>query len=263
MYGPGLFADSFAAIDSLKAELDKRRPLTQGEIERLQEDFAVEYTHDSTAIEGNTLTLQETALVLAGVTISQKPLKDHLEVFGHKEAFSYVCDLVTNKTPLSEDIVKKLHTLVLMARPNDGGVWRRVPVRILTTFYLPPQPERIQAKMDRVLADPDISGMHPLQAAALFHLRFEGIHPFIDGNGRIGRLILNLSLMQNGYLPISIKYMQRSKYYDAFESYYREGDDGEAMTRLVVGYERVELEKRLALLGPAPCQEDGWQGPRM
>ena len=69
--------------------------------------------------------------------------------------------------------------------------------------------------------------------------------------------------MQNGYLPISIIYTQRSEYHDAFESYYREGDDGEAMTRLVVGYERVELEKRLALLGPAPCQEDGWQGPRM
>ena len=81
MHGHGFFTDSFASIDSLKAELDNRRPLTQGERERFQEDFAVEYTHDSTAIEGNVLTLQETALILAGVTILQKPLKDHLEVF--------------------------------------------------------------------------------------------------------------------------------------------------------------------------------------
>ena len=83
MHGHGFFPDSFASIDSLKAELDNRRPLTQGERERFQEDFAVEYTHDSTAIEGNVLTLQETALILAGVTILQKPLKDYLEVFGH------------------------------------------------------------------------------------------------------------------------------------------------------------------------------------
>ena len=80
---------------------------------------------------------------------------------------------MTNKTPLSEAIVKKLHTLVLMARPNDGGVWRRVPVRILTAFHLPPQPERIQAKMDRLLADPDIFSMHPLQDATLFHLHLK------------------------------------------------------------------------------------------
>ena len=100
------YAELFAEVDALKAELDKRRPLTQGELQRLRDEFLIEYTYNSNAIEGNTLTLQETALVLEGITVDKKPLKDHLEAVGHRDAFLYVQDLVKNNFPFSENIIK-------------------------------------------------------------------------------------------------------------------------------------------------------------
>lgn len=125
-------------IDSIKEQLDQRRPLTTGELQRLQEEFLVEYTYNSNAIEGNTLTLQETALVLEGITIDRKPLKDHLEAVGHKDAFLYVQDLVKEKAPFSGSIIKQIHTLVLMDRPEDRGVYRRIPVKIMGAYHTPP-----------------------------------------------------------------------------------------------------------------------------
>ena len=100
------YVELFAEVDALKAELDKRRPLTQGELQRLRDEFLIEYTYNSNAIEGNTLTLQETALVLEGTTVDKKPLKDHLEAVGHRDAFLYVQDLVKNNFPFSENIIK-------------------------------------------------------------------------------------------------------------------------------------------------------------
>ena len=100
------YVELFAEVDALKAELDKRRPLTQGELQRLRDEFLIEYTYNSNAIEGNTLTLQETALVLEGITVDKKPLKDHLEAVGHRDAFLYVQDLVKNNFPFSENIIK-------------------------------------------------------------------------------------------------------------------------------------------------------------
>lgn len=102
-----------AVIDRKKIELDSRRPLTAGEAERLTEEFAVEYTYNSDAIEGNTLTLRETDMALRGLTIDQKPLKDHMEAVGHKEAFDFVQGLVKVQAPLSESIIKQIHYLVL------------------------------------------------------------------------------------------------------------------------------------------------------
>lgn len=100
------YVELFAEVDALKAELDKCRPLTQGELQRLRDEFLIEYTYNSNAIEGNTLTLQETALVLEGITVDKKPLKDHLEAVGHRDAFLYVQDLVKNNFPFSENIIK-------------------------------------------------------------------------------------------------------------------------------------------------------------
>ena len=100
------YVELFAEVDALKAELDKRRPLTQGELQRLRDEFLIEYTYNSNAIEGNTLTLQETALVLEGTTVDKKPLKDHVEAVGHRDAFLYVQDLVKNNFPFSENIIK-------------------------------------------------------------------------------------------------------------------------------------------------------------
>lgn len=219
------YAELFAEVDALKAEIDKRRPLTQGELQRLREEFLIEYTYNSNAIEGNTLTLQETALVLEGVTIDKKPLKDHLEAVGHRDAFLYVQDLVKDKVPFSESIIKQIHTLVLMDRPEDRGVYRRIPVRIMGAYHVPSDPILVPEQMENLIAE--FAGnkkLHPIEHAALFHLKFESIHPFVDGNGRTGRLILNLMLMQAGYTPINVKYSDRKRYYEAFDSYYRDND---------------------------------------
>lgn len=219
------YAGLFAEVDALKAELDKRRPFTQGELQRLREEFLIEYTYNSNAIEGNTLTLQETALVLEGVTIDKKPLKDHLEVVGHRDAFLYVQDLVKNSVPFSESIIKQIHTLVLMDRPDDRGVYRRIPVRIMGAFHVPPDPILVPEQMENLVAEFACNKkLHPIERAVLFHLKFEGIHPFVDGNGRTGRLIMNLMLMQAGYPPINVKYSDRKRYYEAFDAYYKASD---------------------------------------
>ena len=231
----------FSRIDSLKEQLDKRRPLTAGELKRLQDEFLVEYTYNSNAIEGNTLTLQETALVLEGLTVDQKPLKDHLEAVGHKDAFLYVQELVRDRVPFSEAIIKQIHTLVLMDRPEDRGIYRRIPVRIMGAYHTPPDPIIVSELMEKLVKEFEISKLHPIERAALFHLKFEGVHPFVDGNGRTGRLILNLFLMQNGYPPVNVKFADRKRYYDAFDSYYRDSD-ASAMVEMVAEY----VEERLS-----------------
>lgn len=119
------------AIDRKKAELDSRRPLTEGELERLTEEFIVEYTYNSNAIEGNTLTLRETDMVLRGMTIDRKPLKDHMEAVGHKETFDFVRNLVKYQAPLLESIIKQIHYLVLADKREDRGVYRRISVRTM------------------------------------------------------------------------------------------------------------------------------------
>ncbi|UXR79785.1 hypothetical protein MUA65_07500 [Staphylococcus sp. IVB6218] len=112
-------------------QLTKLRPLTAGELEHLNEEFMIEYTYNSNAIEGSSLTLRETDLVLRGLTIDQKPLKDHMEAIGHREAFQYVKSLVSDQSALTESVIKNIHDLVLSDKMEDRGVYRKVPVRIL------------------------------------------------------------------------------------------------------------------------------------
>ena len=111
-------------IDYKKEKLAAMRPLTAGEVERLRDEFMIEFTYNSNAIEGNTLTLKETAMALEGMTIDKKPLKDHLEAVGHRDAFLYVQDIAKKDMPLSESVIKNIHALVLMNRPEDKGVYR-------------------------------------------------------------------------------------------------------------------------------------------
>lgn len=227
----------FSSIDAKKERLSSLRPLTQGEVERLREEFMVEFTYNSNAIEGNTLTLKETAMALEGMTIDQKPLKDHLEAVGHRDAFLYVQDIAQNNTALSEAVIKNIHALVLMNRPEDKGVYRRIPVRIMGAYTEPVQPYLIEPKMNELLKanEERANTMHIVERIARFHLEFEGIHPFIDGNGRTGRLIMNLDLIRNGYPPINVKFTDRKRYYDAFDAYYKE-NDATPMTTLIAEY---------------------------
>lgn len=234
-------------IDKKKKELDTKRPLTEGEVIRLNEEFIVEYTYNSNAIEGNTLTLRETDLVLRGLTIDKKPLKDHMEAVGHKEAFDYVRELVKDNIPLSENIIKKIHFLVLADKKDDRGVYRRIPVRIMGAAHEPVQPYLIQPKMEQLLIDFKNSNEHIVTKLARFHIEFEAIHPFIDGNGRTGRLLVNLELMKAGYPPIDIKYMDRLAYYNAFDEYHVKHNLS-VMEKLFAKYINERLDKYLKIL---------------
>ena len=228
------YAPILEQVDTLKKSLDSCRPLTPAEVEAIKEVFLVEHTYNSNAIEGNTLTLKETALVLQGITIDQKPLKDHLEAVGYKEAFQYVEELAKQDKPLSEYDIKSIHNLVLADRPEDRGVFRRVNVRIAGALTNPVQPYLIEPKIGELLKNYQkwSKTMHIVECVANFHLQFEIIHPFIDGNGRTGRLLMNLQLIKAGLPAINIKFADRRKYYDAFDEYAKNGSS-EAMTVLV------------------------------
>ena len=234
-------------IDRKKIELDSRRPLTEGEVARLNEEFTVEFTYNSNAIEGNTLTLRETDLVLRGLTIDRKPLKDHMEAVGHKEAFDYVRELVKEQVPMSESIIKQIHYLMLADKKDDRGVYRRVPVHIMGAQHEPVQPYLIQPKMEQLMIDYGSSTEHIITKLARFHIEFEGIHPFIDGNGRTGRLLVNLELMKAGYPPIDIKFTDRIAYYNAFDAYHVKHDLS-AMEKLFAGYVNERLDTYLQML---------------
>ncbi len=234
-------------IDKKKKELDGRRPLTDGEVARLNEEFIVEYTYNSNAIEGNTLTLRETDLVLRGLTIDKKPLKDHMEAVGHKEAFEYVSELVKDNVPISENVIKQIHFLVLADKKDDRGVYRRVPLRIMGAQHEPVQPYLIEPKMEQLLLDFKESSEHIVTKLARFHIEFEGIHPFIDGNGRTGRLLVNLELMKAGYPPIDIKFTDRITYYNAFDEYHVKHNLS-AMETLFARYVEARLDKYLKIL---------------
>ncbi len=239
----------FTELDSLLSELNNYRPLQEDEIKRLRDDILVDYTYNSNAIEGNTLTLDETALVLKeGITIGEKPLKDHLEAIGHRDAFYYVEELVKDKIPISESVIRNIHALVLMNNRENRGIYRKVPVRV-GSEYLPPQPWEVPIKMEQLVKEynSDWTNLHIIEKNALFHLSFESIHPFIDGNGRTGRLLLNLELMKNGYPVINIKFADRRRYYDCFADYHRTGK-ADKMTSLIAEYETAAIKRLIDIM---------------
>ncbi len=235
------------AIDRKKAELDACRPLTEGELARLSEEFTVEFTYNSNAIEGSTLTLRETDMVLRGLTVHQKPLKDHMEAIGHKEAFDFVLELVQNRIPMTERIIQQIHYLVLADKRDDRGTYRRIPVRIAGAQYEPVQPYLIQPKMEQLITNYREDTDHIVMRLARFHVEFESIHPFIDGNGRTGRLLVNLELMKAGYPPIDIKFTDQLAYYDAFDEYHTK-QSLSAMEKLFANYMNEQLDRYLSML---------------
>ncbi|EPI52220.1 Fic family protein [Gardnerella pickettii] len=246
----GRYKISESLIPIIKTKLETlktRRPLTEGELERLNEEFLIEYTYNSNAIEGNTLTLRETDMVLRGLTVDQKSLKEHLEVIGHKEAFDYVKQLVSENKQINEKVIKDIHYLVLANKREDRGVYRRVPVRIMGATHEPPQPYLIASKMEELLKKYKNSNEDIVTKLARFHIEFESIHPFIDGNGRTGRLLVNLELMKAGYPPIDIKFTDRLKYYEAFDEYHAKHNVS-AMANMFARYLNQRLDLYLSIL---------------
>lgn len=235
-------------VQELREKLSGLRPLNQGELKRLREEFTVSNCYNSNAIEGSTLTLRETAMILQeGITIAEKPVKEHLEAIGHRDAFDYITELVSADTELSERVIKEIHSLVLMADRENRGVYRRVPVMIMGSEHTPPQPYLVPKLMEQLVIDYKNSSDDVITAVSRLHLEFESIHPFIDGNGRTGRLLLNFELMKSGLLPVNIKFADRMKYYDCFDDYRATGSP-DTLVSLVANYEIQELERYIGII---------------
>ncbi len=196
-----------------REELEKLRPFNQGVLHSLQETFRVEMTYNSNAIEGNSLSLSETKLVLEeGLTVGGKSLKEYLEATNHSKAIDFVQSLV-NKSEIKEIDVLNLHAVILdRIDPQNAGFYRRGAVRISGTDYTPPTAAKVPKLMEEVYRLLNMRGREPIETAAMIHQKFVDIHPFIDGNGRTARLLMNLYLMRNGYPPVIILRAERKKY---------------------------------------------------
>ncbi len=242
-------------IDNLHQKLASMRPLNATEMKRLREEFMIESNYNSNAIEGSTLTLRETALILQeGLTIAEKPIREHLDVIGYRDAFDLIVALAAKDEPLTEKTIKDIHSLVLMNDAENRGIYRGVPVRIIGAEHTPPQPYLVPVQMERLISEYEQlkQKKHIIEAVAEFHLRFEGIHPFIDGNGRTGRLILNLELIKAGLLPVNVKFTDRLKYYDCFSKYHGAEHTARPFVELIADYEIEELKKHIAILEGRP-----------
>ena len=218
------FIDLVSQLDSLSAKWKAKKPLEGIQLEKLQEYFNVAYTYDSNRIEGNTLTLQETHLVVnEGLTIGGKSMQEHLEAVNHYEAIDYLQDLVKKKVKISERVIKELHHLILKGIDRENaGAYRSVPVIISGSAHKPPQPYLLARKMEELMEFYEAKKLvfHPVILAAEMHLRLVTIHPFIDGNGRTSRLLMNLILLQNGFTIANLKGTDNARlaYYRALEN---------------------------------------------
>ncbi|MCP3773386.1 Fic family protein [Paenibacillus sp. MZ04-78.2] len=218
----------FELIDEKKSQLDQKRPLSTHTLRSIREHLIVNWTYHSNAIEGNTLTLSETKVALEGITIGGKTIKEHLEVINHKEAILYVEDIVRRQEPLSEWQIKSIHRLILKGIQDDlAGIYRKENVLISGAKHIPPDALQVPLAMEQFIQWYDSEGqqLHPVAKAALVHSDFVKIHPFVDGNGRTARLLLNFELMKNGYPPIVVEKENRLAYYSALDDAHTTGDN--------------------------------------
>lgn len=240
----------FAEIDRKKKLIDAKRPLPAYTARSIRENLFVEWTYNSNAIEGSTLTMSETKVILEGITVGGKTLREHLEVVNHREAIVYVEELVQKKEPLSEWQIKNIHQLVL-SKIDDAhaGVYRKENVMISGAKHIPPDFLALPGEMEGLIRWYAAEGLrlHPIERAALVHLTFVKIHPFVDGNGRTARLLLNFELMKAGYPPIVLRKESRLQYYDALDKAHVTGDSKDFI-RLIVDEMGVSIDSYIRLV---------------
>jgi Fic family protein len=241
-------------VDVLKERLFTLRPLPKEALKKIQDALDIEYTYESNRIEGNTLTLQETALVVnEGVTISGKSMREHLEAINHTEAINYIKDIAKQDIEISERTIKEIHALILHGIDRENaGRYRIVPVMISGSTHMPPQPYLIEKQMEDFMLrfrQMKEEKVHPVLVAAYLHDELVRIHPFIDGNGRTSRLLMNLYLLRNGYVIITLKGSNDAKinYYKALEKSHTE-HLAEDFQKLVVEAEIAALQKYLSIM---------------
>lgn len=240
--------------DVLKEQLSTLRPLPEEALKKIQDALDIEYTYESNRIEGNTLTLQETALIVnEGVTISGKSMREHLEAINHTEAISYIKDIAKQDIEISERTIKEIHALILHGIDRENaGRYRTVPVMISGSTHIPPQPYLIEKQMEDFILrfkQMEAEKVHPVLIAAYLHDELVRIHPFIDGNGRTSRLLMNLYLLRHGYVIITLKGSNDAKvnYYKALEKSHTE-QLPEDFQKLVIEAEIAALRKYLSIM---------------
>jgi Fic family protein len=250
-------------LQEKKGQLDALRPLPQAAVRRLNEQLNIEWIYNSNAIEGNTLTLRETQLILEqGITIGGKSLREHFEVINHQEAIKLVESLAVKQEPVTAFHVRQLHALVLAKIDDENvGQYREGPVRIVGATHEPPPSWELPAQMNDWAAwlGEQEGVMETVALAAMAHHKLVAIHPFIDGNGRTARLIMNLILMRAGYPPAIIARANRQGYYRVLA----QADKGTAGS--LVNFVGRAVERGLTLyleactLQPAPpAAEEAW-----
>lgn len=241
--------DYFDEVDELNKELNSKRPISKDTLKSLKESINLEWTYNSNGIEGNTLTLRETQVVLEGITVGGKSIKEHLEAINHEKAILFLDDLVKDKEIINEWNIKNIHGLVLKDIDNENaGRYRTENVTIRGAVHIPPDYLIVPELMERlVLNYKEWDKYHPIIKAALLHGELVKIHPFIDGNGRTSRLVMNLSLMNSGYLPVIIKKDKRLDYYNALDKAHTTGDYTD-FVKLINELEIEMLNKYLELL---------------
>ena len=241
--------DYFKEVDEKLTKLNSKRPLSKEATESLQNAINLEWTYNSNGIEGNTLTLKETKVVLEGITIGGKSVKEHLEAINHENAIEYLEELIDAKSEISEWNIKGLHQLVLKGIDDENaGRYRNHDVIISGAQHRPPQYIKVPELMEKLIMNYDEwDKYHSIVRAALLHGELVKIHPFIDGNGRTSRLIMNMELMRSGYVPVIIKKDNRLKYYEALDKAHTSGDYTD-FVKLVTEAENEMLDRYLEVV---------------
>ena len=239
----------FNIVDELNKKLNSKRPIPNATLKSLKESINLEWIYNSNGIEGNTLTLRETQIVLEGITVGGKSIEEHLEAINHEDAIIYLEELLKENKPITEWNIKSIHKLVLKEIDNNNaGRYRTESVIIKGAEHIPPDYLLVPELMEKLILNYDAwENYHPIIRAALLHGELVKIHPFIDGNGRTARLIMNLSLMNNGYLPVIIKKENRLEYYNTLDKAHITGDYTEFI-KLINNLEIEMINKYLELL---------------
>lgn len=251
-------------LDDLKRCLDSFRPLNADQVANLQGAWDVEYTYESNRIEGNTLTLNETHMVInEGITIGGKSLNEHLEAINHRDALEAIKRIASNGAALTEREMLDIHRIILRAIDNDNaGFYRRVPVRVRGSERVFPNPLKVADHVQDMFREyeADVATLHPVLLAAKMHHRLVWIHPFIDGNGRTARLLMNLILLRHGFpvANISAEPKNRADYYAAIQK--ADNGDHQEFDRFIIRTEKDALFRWLSMISGSDAGTQGGIG---
>ena len=235
-------------IDETKAWIDNHRPLATDEVKELDAYYRIGTTYSSNALEGNSLTLSETKVILEdGLTVGGKPLRDCYETVGHAHAYDFMLEAArSNPFYFSETMILQLHNLFYKSIESEkAGIYRSIQVFITGSEYIPPKPENVSEHMKLLIDDlvEKWDTLHPVLLAAFAHRKLVDIHPFTDGNGRTARLLMNLILVNKGFQIISIPPVLRLEYINALRAAQRENNPSDdAFNRLIAECE-IEAQK--------------------